>query len=125
MTDYTLTKTRFVEGVWEGIVTTESADAPPPQVAVSHLDRPLRGVVVAEGGGTNGWVLRVPVPPETIGDGTHTFLIHDERNGAALGSFTIVAGEAVGDDIRAEMELLRAELDLLKRAFRRHCLETS
>jgi hypothetical protein len=28
------------------------------------------------------------------------------------------------DDLRAEVDLLRAELDMLKRAFRRHCLET-
>jgi len=27
--------------------------------------------------------------------------------------------------MRVEMDLLRAELDMLKRAFRRHCLETS
>jgi hypothetical protein len=29
------------------------------------------------------------------------------------------------DDLRAEVDLLRAELDMLKRAFRRHCLETA
>jgi hypothetical protein len=29
------------------------------------------------------------------------------------------------EDIRAEVSLLRAELDLLKRAFRRHCAETA
>ena len=37
----------------------------------------------------------------------------------------MITGEPLGDDIRAEVELLRAELDMLKRAFRRHCLETS
>ena len=42
-----------------------------------------------------------------------------------LGSFTLIAGEALGDDLRAEVSLLRAELDMLKRAFRRHCLETT
>ena len=35
-----------------------------------------------------------------------------------------LAGEALAHDIRAEIDLLRAELDMLKRAFRRHCLET-
>jgi hypothetical protein len=30
----------------------------------------------------------------------------------------------LAEDIRAEMDLLRAELDLLKQAFRRHCVET-
>ena len=28
------------------------------------------------------------------------------------------------EDIRAELSLVRDELDLLKRAFRRHCVET-
>ena len=42
-----------------------------------------------------------------------------------LGDFTLMAGDAVADDLRAEVELLRAELDMLKRAFRRHCLETT
>jgi hypothetical protein len=35
-----------------------------------------------------------------------------------------MAGEVLSDDFRSEVSLLRAELDLLKRAFRRHCLET-
>ena len=38
---------------------------------------------------------------------------------------TIVTGVAMEDDVRAEIDLLRAELDMLKRAFRRHCLETT
>ena len=41
-----------------------------------------------------------------------------------IGHVSLLAGEALGDDIRAEVALLRAELDMLKRAFRRHCLET-
>ena len=36
----------------------------------------------------------------------------------------LVAGDALAYDLRTEIALLREELDLLKRAFRRHCLET-
>ena len=43
---------------------------------------------------------------------------------ARLASFTVVMGQPLDEDIRAEMALLRAELDMLKRAFRRHCVET-
>jgi hypothetical protein len=53
------------------------------------------------------------------------FLINDAATGETLDSFTIITGEPLEDDIRAEVELLRAELDMLKRAFRRHCVETS
>jgi hypothetical protein len=42
-----------------------------------------------------------------------------------LEKFTLIAGDVLGDDIRAEVDLLRAELDMLKRAFRRHCVETT
>ena len=50
-------------------------------------------------------------------------VIEDAATGDALAHETIFAGELVEDDIRAEVSLLRAELDLLKRAFRRHCSE--
>jgi hypothetical protein len=62
---------------------------------------------------------------DLIGDGAQTFLIFDKDTGETLDSFTIIAGDAVSDDIRAEVALLRAELDLVKRAFRRHCVETT
>lgn len=44
--------------------------------------------------------------------------------GVTLARFTLVAGQALEEDIRAELNLLRAELDLLKRAFQRHCRES-
>ncbi|SLN21419.1 hypothetical protein ROJ8625_00804 [Roseivivax jejudonensis] len=125
MSAYTLTKTRFIEGVWEGVISGESADVPPPEVLVTHLEQSLPGVVVTGSDGPGTWVLRVPVPVTLIGDGVQTFVISDARTGDTLDSFALIAGEALGEDIRAEMALLRAELDLLKRAFRRHCLETS
>ena len=71
------------------------------------------------------WLVQVPVPLEAVGDGVQTFLIVDATIDEVLESFTLISGEALGDDIRAEVELLRAELDMLKRAFRRHCLETT
>ena len=37
----------------------------------------------------------------------------------------MIGDEVYGVDLRAEMDLMRAELDMLKRAFRRHCVETS
>jgi hypothetical protein len=51
-------------------------------------------------------------------------MISETTLGQALGDFAIIAGDAAGEDIRAEMSLLRAELDMLKRSFRRHCRET-
>ena len=53
------------------------------------------------------------------------FIISDEKTGMMLNSFALLFGEVLAEDIRAEMGLLREELDLLKSAFRRHCVETS
>ena len=63
------------------------------------------------------------MPVEAVGDGVQTFLILDMRRDTVLTSFSLLGGEALSEDMRAEMALLRAELDMLKRAFRRHCLE--
>ena len=123
MSAYTLTKTRFLEGTWKGLLSSTETTAP-PEIAVTLHDAPVRGVTVAQSSEPGRWSLEVPVPVEALGDGVQTFLILDAASDEVLGSFTLIAGEALGDDIRAEMALLRAELDMLKRAFRRHCTET-
>ncbi|WP_289149508.1 hypothetical protein [uncultured Salipiger sp.] len=124
MSAYALTKTLFREGVWEGLLAASRRDAPPPEITVSLNGAPVRGVTVAQAGEPGRWVVRIPIPVEAVGDGVQTFLIQDASWGETLDSFTLIAGEALGDDIRAEMALLRAELDMLKRAFRNHCRET-
>lgn len=122
MSDHVLTKTRFREGVWHGLLSGPAGSQ--PEISVTLDDMPLRGVTLAEMEAPGRWALEVPVPVEAIGDGVQTFLIREAASGEVLDSFTLIAGEALADDIRAEMSLLRAELDMLKRAFRRHCLET-
>lgn len=123
MTTLTLTPTEMRAGIWSGVVTQAGNGI--PQVSVSHLGTEVAGVQLSETDSANEWLLRVPVPAEAISDGVQTFLIVDTVSGDKLGDFTVIAGEALGDDIRVEMELLRAELDMLKRAFRRHCVETA
>ena len=125
MSAYSLTKTQFRESLWEGLVTAEVKGALPPEIVVTLQDKAVAGVEVHDTGDEGRWLLRVPVPPEAVGDGVQTFLILDGSSDEVLESFTLIAGEALGDDIRAEVDLLRAELDMLKRAFRRHCLETA
>jgi len=125
MSDWTLTKTRLAGGVWEGVLSGGAAGAAPPRIEVKYLQERLEGVEVVVCPGTEEWVLRVPVPADRIADGVQTFLIRDGDSGEVLDSFALLAGEALSQDIRAEMALLRAELDLLKQAFRRHCRETT
>lgn len=126
MSAYTLTKTRFKEGLWQGLLSAEAgATGPAPEIGVTLCDAPVRGVTVSETSEPGRFVVEVPVPIEAVGDGVQTFLIRDLQADAVLDSFTLIAGDVLSDDIRAEVDLLRAELDMLKRAFRRHCLETS
>lgn len=125
MTAYSLSKSRFFEGVWEGVIAGECDDSPTPNVDVRVHDKPVPDITLEALPDPASWVIKVPVPANMIADGVHTFVISEATLGQALGDFSIIAGDAAGEDIRAEMSLLRAELDMLKRSFRRHCRETA
>lgn len=117
-----LTKTRIQSGVWEGALAT---DDPTPAVEVTFLNERLEGAsLVPIQDETGLWSLKIPVPAQLLADGVQTFVITDAKTGERLDTFTIVTGEPLENDIRAEVDLLRAELDMLKRAFRRHCTQT-
>ena len=123
-TKYELTKKKIQNGVYEGVL---KADGPigHPELVLSYLGQAV-GEILADQveGRQNQWLIRAKIPAEVITDGAMTFLIHLQGQTDVLDKFVIVAGEDTSSDIYAEMDLLRAELDLLKRAFRRHCVET-
>jgi len=126
MSEFTVTKTRIQAGIWEGVVSAIGEPDLEPEIEVSHLEQPILSVALTEDSKDQGvWHLRIAIPPELLSDGVQVFVISDKETGEKLDAFSILTGEPLEDDIRAEMELLRAELDMLKRAFRRHCLETS
>lgn len=126
MSQLHLTKLNLRNGVWEGRITGAGATGARPAIRVTHQDQTVPGVELDEVDDTPGtWSLRIPVPKHAVAEGVQTFLIEDTASKTKLGAFTLIAGEAADDDLRAEVELLRAELDMLKRAFRRHCVETT
>ena len=117
-----LTKTRIRAGIWEGVL---SGTTEPPQLEVVLLEAPLPGLTVTPVPDRPAdWAIRVAIPAEALNEGVQTFLIRNKSTGLTLAHFTIITGVAMEDDMRAEVDLLRAELDMLKRAFRRHCVET-
>jgi hypothetical protein len=117
-----LTKTRIRAGVWEGVLSGTDR----PSLDVRHLEIEVPGVTTTAIPDRPGeWAVRVPIPPEVLGEGVQTFLIRNRDTGETMQHFTVITGVAMEDDLRAEVDLLRAELDMLKRAFRRHCLETA
>lgn len=113
MTETTLTPTRFENAIWEGHVTSDGE----PQIDALYLGETLPDVELRQN--DEGWLLRVPVPLAALSDGVHSVIIRDLTTDRKLGDFTIIAGTPATDDLRAEIALLRAELDMLKRAFRR------
>lgn len=126
MSDVTLTKTRIQAGVYEAVLTAQTEGNYHPALAVMHLEKEVDGLEITEDASLgNTWHVRFAIPARLLGDGVQSFLMTETGTGETLDSFTIITGEPLSDDIRAEMDLLRAELDMLKKAFRRHCLETA
>jgi len=64
------------------------------------------------------WHLHLPLPAGMVTDGIHTCLLQTTA-GETLFQLTLSAGEVLADDLRAQIGLLRAELELLKSAFRK------
>jgi len=123
MSVLTVTKTRLANGQWEGVIT----DVPSgirPGVAVRFRDKRLEDVTVTQTA-DDTWRLSFAIPVTAICDGIQTITIVEEKTGDVLNSAAIIAGETADETMQAEIDLLRAELDLLKRAFRRHCVETA
>lgn len=126
MSNVVLTKTRIQAGTYEAVLTAETEGNYHPDLVAVHLERELDGLSVTEDPKLgNTWYVRFEIPRNVLTDGVQTFLINEKQTGDTLDSFSIITGEVLSDDIRAEMNLLRAELDMLKKAFRRHCIETA
>ena len=126
MSEMTLTRMRLAEGVWEGLLSVR--DASVPHLRLRHRDQDLGALETTEAGqdanGIARWRVRFQLPVERLSDGVQTFVVEDADTGDALAHETVIAGEVLDDEVRAEVMLLRAELDMLKRAFQRHCSET-
>ncbi len=125
MAELSLEKIRIAEGLWIGKLSGADT-AGTPEIRAYHLGVSVGGVLVQADPKHQGlWQVSVPIPAAALSEGVHTIAIMDGASQVQLGSFSIVTGAPLEDDIRAEVDLLRAELDMLKRAFRRHCVETA
>jgi hypothetical protein len=117
-----LTQTRIAHGVWEGVLT--GATGAPPALEALHQGQRIEGLTVTPVPGLAGsHAVRLALPPALLSEGVQTVILRAGDN--VLHHLTLVVGVPLEEDIRAEISLLRAELDLLKRAFRRHAAETA
>jgi len=110
-----LVQTRIAGGTWHGIL--QAGDSP-PRIDLLRAGEVLgRARLAAAGAGH--WAVAADIPAGCLHDGVQTFVLADAETGARLCAFSLVAGLPVGDDIRGEIDLLRAEVEMLKRALRR------
>jgi len=122
MSDFTLTRTGIRAGEYEGVLTTRLKHATAPNLELRLLGNAVAEVnVIPELKTKNRWNIRAAIPASMIDEGVQTFLIQNRDTGETLDSFAIVAGQPLEEDLRADIALLRAELEILKRAFRKHC----
>lgn len=125
MAELKLSKAAILQGVWTGELVAKADGNYWPELEVTHVDEPVPVVEVAQAAGRrDAWTIRIPIPAAALSEGIQTILTRAGRTGARLGCFAVLTDAPAEDDIRAEVDLLRAELDMLKRAFRRHCVET-
>jgi hypothetical protein len=123
MTKLVLTKTLMLEGIWQGVIT--GAGATKPEIGVTHANANVPDFKLVRNDTADHWLLTVPMSAAAIADGIQTVLIVDRQTDQKIGDIVVIGDDVSSVDLRAEMNLLRAELDMLKRAFRRHCVETT
>ena len=70
------------------------------------------------------WRVALALPGDVIGEGVQVITLRSSATGKVLDRITLLAGAPLDEDLRAEIAVLRDEVEMLKRAFRRHCAES-
>ncbi len=110
-----LTQSRLRTGLWEFSLSSNAA----PELIASHEGQVLPDLHCAPGPEAEIWRCSLSIPPAILNEGLQTIVIRT-TDGTTIGSLAILSGEALADDIRAEVDLLRSELDLLKAVVRQY-----
>ena len=116
-----LTRVRLSGGQYEGLLT--AADG-------AGVEAVVEGRVIATASVRQdpdraaSWRVALDLPADVISDGVKVIALRSIASGEVLDRVTLMSGAPLDEDIRAELALLRDELEMLKRAFRRHCAET-
>ncbi len=106
-------------GIWHGIVHSPAPETPALEIRhAGGILQPRLCQRIAEQ--KDRWRIEVPLPPDVLEDGVRCLLVVDAAAGHTLQTLTISAGTPLPGDLSAEVASLRAELEVLKAAFRRH-----
>lgn len=114
MSEETLVKLAFQGGRYEAELRAPEDTG----IEAVHNGRVIAAARLTHGEGATR--VSVEFPADILSDGVQVVALRSTVTGAVLDRVTVLAGEALDEDIRAEIALLRDELEMLKRAFRRH-----
>jgi hypothetical protein len=117
---WTLTRLRLAAGTWEGRLTGPVGAEPPALVATWDGAEIREPDLASEAPGQ--WKATLILPARLVSDGTHTLAI-GPRGGDPLCLENLAFGDPLEGDLRAELAALRTEVEVLKRALRRHLAE--
>lgn len=106
---------RIRRGVCEGRLSGGGETAPQLRFEAGEVAMPAPRLTRD----AEGWGFAQDLPAALLNEGAQAVLIVDAARGVQIGQFALSVGEALADDLRAEVAQLRAEMDLLKTAFRR------
>lgn len=123
MSTVALTRVCMKNGVWEGVLTWSRQQ--PPELRLLHQNNQAGEIKVAKTDQANRWFVSFRIPIDRLGDGVQTFIVEDATTGEPLTFESVVVGRHAEADLRAEIDVLKAELDLLKRSFRSHCAQSA
>lgn len=111
-------------GVWSG---RYRSDQPPGRIALVHQGQVI-ALATVESHAEGGWTVEVAVPGAAISEGVQSLILIADRaeghetplpDAVHLDRLNLMAGGLLDEDVQAEIAMLRAELELLKREFRR------
>lgn len=116
-----LVRTTLQAGRYEGVLT----GAGQTEIEALHKGRIVGVAQVTKHPDDPGAMhVALDLPTDVLSDGVQVVGLRSTATGEVLDHITLMAGSALDEDIRSEMSLLREELEMLKRAFRRHCADT-
>jgi len=119
------TDSRVQGGVWRLVIGPFDRPAP-PALKTLHLGAALPGLRLSPVPGDLGfWDASLLIPAEMLGDRVQTILLRDIESGRTLARLAIAAGDALSEDVTAELAALRAEIEVIKAVLRRTARQTA
>ena len=88
-----------------------------PPVTLTHRTVPVTATIEPDGE-PGLWRLTAALPPEALCEGVQT-LLATMPDGTAIGAAQMVLGRPAEETVEARLDLMRQEIDLLKKVVRR------